>query len=131
MLPPSSTSGISKPWLIATVFWFLSVAVFAYLNHLAGTRYTLCLFKNLTDLPCPGCGGTRATLALLKGHWLAAFAFNPLVSSIFVLSPLFILSYGWNARKKNAERWQPGRTFWIITIALVLGNWLYVIRNLP
>ncbi len=37
-------------------------------------------------IPCPGCGLTRATFALLRGDVGAALRFHPLV---FVLTPLF------------------------------------------
>ena len=37
-------------------------------------------------IPCPGCGLTRATLALLHGDIAGALRFHPLV---FVLAPLF------------------------------------------
>lgn len=37
-------------------------------------------------IPCPGCGLTRATLALMRGDFAAALGFHPLV---FVLAPLF------------------------------------------
>lgn len=35
-----------------------------------------CMFHQLTGLNCPGCGGTRATQALLRGDWHAAWHFN-------------------------------------------------------
>jgi hypothetical protein len=37
-------------------------------------------------IPCPGCGLTRATLALLRGDFGVALHFHPLV---FVLAPVF------------------------------------------
>lgn len=42
-------------------------------------------------IPCPGCGLTRATLALLHGDLGAALHFHPLV---FVLTPLFAYALG-------------------------------------
>jgi hypothetical protein len=42
-------------------------------------------------IPCPGCGLTRATLALLHGDVARALALHPLV---FVLSPVFAFALG-------------------------------------
>ena len=39
-----------------------------------------CPFHAWTGLPCPGCGSTRATLALLEGDVATALAFNPLAT---------------------------------------------------
>jgi hypothetical protein len=42
-------------------------------------------------IPCPGCGLTRATLALFRGDFRTAVGFHPLV---FVLAPLFAVALG-------------------------------------
>ncbi|HEX6276690.1 MAG TPA: DUF2752 domain-containing protein [Polyangiaceae bacterium] len=42
-------------------------------------------------IPCPGCGLTRATLALLSGDFGAALRFHPLV---VVLTPVFAYAVG-------------------------------------
>lgn len=39
-------------------------------------NYTLCIFKNITSIPCPGCGMGRGTLALFKGNIAEAFSYN-------------------------------------------------------
>ena len=38
----------------------------------------LCIFSRITGYPCPGCGMTRAVLAVLRGDLRAAFSFHPL-----------------------------------------------------
>lgn len=53
-------------------------------------RRSLCLFKNLTGRPCPGCGMTRAISSASHGNFKQAFSYNKLV--VIVLP---ILSYKW------------------------------------
>ena len=45
--------------------------------------FTVCGFKNLTGLPCPGCGLTHSFCALGKGRILSAFDFNLLGPPLF------------------------------------------------
>ena len=51
----------------------------------------MCPTALFLGIPCPGCGLTRATLALLRGDFGAALHFHPLV---FVLTPLFVAALG-------------------------------------
>src|SRR6185436_20099675 len=55
-------------------------------------------------IPCPGCGLTRATLALLRGDFGNALRLHPLV---FVLSPLFAFALG--SALVDYVRGGPGR----------------------
>jgi hypothetical protein len=48
-----------------------------------------CQFASVTGCPCPGCGLTRATLAIARGDLGAAFALQPFA---FVVSPLVATS---------------------------------------
>lgn len=47
-----------------------------------------CFLRSTIGLPCPGCGMTRATLALLRMDFAAAFFFHPLV---FLVIPFIII----------------------------------------
>jgi hypothetical protein len=91
----------------------------------------LCPSAALLGIPCPGCGLTRATLALLRGDVRTAFHFHPLV---FVLSPLFIgllasalVDYVrgpiQRARRRSWNTPWLGRALWLL-LALMLGVWV-------
>lgn len=50
-----------------------------------------CTFAEVTGLPCPGCGLTRATSALLRGEWRASFLFHPFAGG-FVLIGMAVMA---------------------------------------
>jgi hypothetical protein len=39
---------------------------------------TICIFKNVTGIPCPSCGATTGIIHILHGELQAALASNPL-----------------------------------------------------
>jgi hypothetical protein len=59
-----------------------------WLNPPDSDYFTICGFKNLTGLPCPGCGLTHSFCAMGKGHLLAALGFNLLGPILFLLFAL-------------------------------------------
>lgn len=91
----------------------------------------LCPTAALLGVPCPGCGLTRATLALLRGDLSGALHLHPLVP---VLAPLYFGLIGAAALGYVAgpERPLPRLRFggrWVTPAAwgllvLVLGVWL-------
>jgi hypothetical protein len=62
-------------------------AVGAFIGAAIALGIPVCPFAVITHHPCPGCGLTRATLALMRGHFTEAARFHPLV---FVMAPLVI-----------------------------------------
>jgi hypothetical protein len=91
----------------------------------------LCPTASLFGVPCPGCGLTRATLALLHGDLRGALRFHPLV---LLLAPLYFgligaaaLGYVAGPERSRARLRFTGRwvtpAAWAL-LALVLGVWL-------
>ena len=51
-----------------------------------------CTLHSLTGYYCPGCGGTRAIMALLHGHPLRSLYYHPIVIYTTVIGGWFMLS---------------------------------------
>jgi hypothetical protein len=58
------------------------------------TKIPLCPVAIVARQPCPGCGLTRATLAVLHGDLHEAVRLHPLV---FVVTPVIALAFSYNA----------------------------------
>jgi hypothetical protein len=55
----------------------LTAALFALLGGLLYLKAIPCAFARAFHRPCPGCGSTRAVIALLHGEWAEVFRTNP------------------------------------------------------
>lgn len=52
-----------------------------------------CVFKSITELPCPGCGLTRGFRALFHGNIIRAEQYNILTIPIFLFITVAILLF--------------------------------------
>ncbi len=85
--------------------------------------YPGCPFHAWTGLLCPGCGGTRALAALLRGQWVEAWRWNELV----VLGTPLGVAYAGVAMGRG--RWvELRRGVWVGVAALAAGFMVW--RNL-
>lgn len=62
-----------------------------------------CMFREITGLYCPGCGGTRAVKALLKARPLISFLYHPLVIYAALVTCMFAVSYLFYRKTKNPK----------------------------
>lgn len=89
-----------------------------------------CFFYQYTGLYCPGCGGTRAVLALLQGHVLQSLWYHPLVLYIAATAGWYGISHG--LEKAVRSRWKTGmvftRRYLYLGLAIVIANW--IVKNL-
>jgi hypothetical protein len=97
-----------------------------------GWAGVLCPMAAVTGHPCPGCGLTRATLALLGGHVSEAVALHPLSP---LVSPLLVgfLAYGgvvyvrrgrWPATEGRAGTRVAGAgvALWVLLLAVWIAR---------
>ncbi|WP_010250865.1 DUF2752 domain-containing protein [Acetivibrio cellulolyticus] len=61
-------------------------------------KRSICLFLNLTGIPCPSCGMTRAYVSLFRGNLSQAFSYHPLFLMPFVI--IFIMHEKIRSNKK-------------------------------
>ena len=78
-----------------------------------------CPILRLTGVPCPGCGMTRACLAVLRGDFAQAFRLHAMVFAL----PLLLLLFLYDGK--------PFRAQWInVTLMVLVGagfaaNWVF------
>lgn len=106
-----------KGKLIFTIFYLIIILLAFKLN-------ISCIYKRFLNIPCPGCGMTRAFLSLIKLDLYAAFQYN---SMIFLMPILYLYFLFDGSLLKNK------RINMIIFIVIMLGlliNWLWKILKL-
>jgi hypothetical protein len=99
---------------------FLPLAAFAaFLVVGAFGGDSLCFFKLVYGVPCPGCGMTRALAALAGGDPASAIAFHPLVPVVPFLAIVVVF------RKAGPFRalYQSG-AFWSACAACFVAVWM-------
>jgi hypothetical protein len=92
-----------------------AVAVVVGALHIPHRPATLCLFRELTGLPCPFCGGTTAAVRLGHGNLKGALGASPLAVALLATWPLFDVI-------KPPRWWQSRRTRWLVIAAVLTAS---------
>ncbi len=115
------------------LLWLAAVAgallLYPFRALLAGLLPS-CPMRAATGIPCPGCGATRAALALLAGHALAALALNPLAvvaGLAFVLGGLLAPMWVWLRGPLPVLPRPLPWTWRLALVGLLLANWGYLV----
>jgi hypothetical protein len=119
-----------KQAVIVTAVWLAIVSGAALWS--AHTHHDICLcgFRAITGLPCPGCGGTRATLSLLRGDVERALAWNPLVTAFVCLAAGSLLLRLAAGRRLEIRLGRRHNAIVLVgAIALIAANWIYVLLH--
>jgi hypothetical protein len=92
------------------------------------TGPSVCLFRNVTGLPCPFCGSTRSVGHILQGEFSAALYSNPLgYFGLAFLVVLFISPSTINGTSDYlAKKWWTltQRNQILITVGLIVLAWI-------
>jgi len=74
---------IDKCAYISTMVLLIAVILLSAIYHMTGFSILglipPCMLHMATGLYCPGCGGTRAILSLLRGDLTASFLYHPFI----------------------------------------------------
>ncbi|HEY9047704.1 MAG TPA: DUF2752 domain-containing protein [Ohtaekwangia sp.] len=122
------------------IYWILtllSLAGYTWLGyHLVWpnhTAVTVCMFKNITGLPCPSCGITRSVLSLMQGDLYHAWMINPLgiiAALMLVAIPIWMAIDIVTARislalafRSAEEKIRTQKIIYIPLILLMAVNW--------
>ncbi|HHX69363.1 MAG TPA: DUF2752 domain-containing protein [Gallicola sp.] len=73
-----------KPFL-RHLLVILIIIFYYFLLHILEVT---CLIRGTTNIPCPGCGSTRAMLALLRGDFKGYIYYHP--GAILILLTVFV-----------------------------------------
>ena len=90
-----------------------------------------CPVKSVSGMPCPTCGGSRATLALAGLDPLAALALNPAVTLawlVLVIGGLGALVLAVADRPLPSLPRRLPASVRLAAVALLAANWLYLYR---
>ncbi|MDW8381257.1 MAG: DUF2752 domain-containing protein [Verrucomicrobiota bacterium] len=91
--------------------------------------YPRCTFHQLTGWQCPGCGGLRATHALLHGRVAESWNLNPL--PILTGPALLIGFWLWHLQrmtKSDKSQLWARAYLWLVVVGLLIFG---IVRNLP
>jgi len=135
-----TSNAISRPLEVSIIILPLFLLGFL-LARFAAPIFNLlpaCTFRTLSGIPCPGCGVTRAGLALANGELFSAFALNPLFvigvgalslsSAIEWLERLSGKTVVTNYFQKMLSKTLPRQWLRGLIIAALVLNWLYLIK---
>lgn len=98
------------------------------------TDFRVCIFRQITGLPCPACGSTRAVIEIFRGNLSHAFQLNPngyILTSIAIVTPLWLL-FDWMTKGDSLFRFYnwveqqfTRKPIIYSALLLVLINWIW------
>lgn len=109
-----------------------------YQHQIQNNEFSVCFLKNVTNIPCPSCGTTRAVMEISKGEISQSILLNPfgiIVAIIMLICPIWIV-YDFLSKKDSfyqfytkSEEILRRKKVYIPLLILVLLNWIWNINK--
>lgn len=113
---------MNKKYLIITILLAILAVILSLSIDIWQKFVPQCVFHKVTGFYCPGCGGTRAVIAMLKFDFITAFRYNPGVVSLCVIILLALIG------KIINKKILPNKTmFWVVFVIILFSY--YIMRN--
>ncbi len=101
------------------------ITLYTIVSYLTGFG---CPFEEFTGIPCPGCGVTRSTVAILRFDFVSSFHYH-----IFTIPAALIILYATifaPAQDFTHCKTRRDKIYWIIVLATVIGMFAYYFYRL-
>ena len=124
------TASRQKHWPEAVYLFLILAGVAAILLLACHFGIILCPLKRFTGIPCPTCGSTRAVVCVLKGDFVGAFRYQPLVMTLVIAAvPVALMAKLSHRMRKLLALGVHCPFIWVLAGLAVAANWAYVIIN--
>lgn len=116
-------------------------SIWIFLNQkffVAEKIHSVCIFKNVTGIPCPACGSTRSVVSFLQGDLYEAIQGNPVgiflllfgaVSLLWIILDLLLKKESYYRLYLKMEALLRKPLVFIPAILLLLGIWIWNIAK--
>jgi Protein of unknown function (DUF2752) len=122
---------IAVLWGVVAMLCLAMAPLASLAAPIAEAKVFSCPVKVATGLPCPTCGGTRATLALARLSPREALAANPAVTLgwlAVVLGGLVAMPLAFTGRPLPTLPRRLPVSVRLAAVALVVANWVYLYK---
>lgn len=107
---------------------------FLYFFSSSINGHTVCIFKNMTGVPCPACGSTRATVLLFHGEFWKSILINPfgIITNILIIGSIIWMLIDILRSKETYFPFLKKDWNWkikTILLLIIMINWIWNIMK--
>lgn len=112
---------------IAVTYFIILFIGFIYFIFFKDTfSFPSCPIYTYLHIPCPACGMTRATFALVDCNFILSMQYNPFIIYFVFATPIYLISELLH-RYFHINFFIPFRLFAYIGLFILFGFWIYSI----